>query len=100
MRRETVITAEIVKKSNSIFKAVPTLNVMPLPIAEIVRLIRLERSSDGSFSVFNSQPYDTVQHLQHQIVTFALHGEYQAGDIPRLNIHLDVDLQSDLKLIF
>jgi hypothetical protein len=58
-------------------------------------VLRKESGDDGSAAVVNAENQRTVDHLQNEEITAAVHGHEDARYTTRLDFHADVDVQTD-----
>ena len=58
-------------------------------------VLRKESGNDGPAAVVNAENQRTVDHLQNEEITAAVHGHEDARCTTRLDFHADVDVQTD-----
>ena len=71
------------------------MNFMPVSVAKLEGGVGLEEGGDGAAAVVHCEGHGAVDHLKDEVVPAALNGEQQSGDIPRLDLHGDVEVQAD-----
>ena len=68
---------------------------MPLSVAELELVVRLEDRTDGTTAVVDNELDCAVHHLEDGRVSASSDSQQQAGDIPWLDHHADVEVDSD-----
>ena len=68
---------------------------MPLPIAHVVLVLWRELGDNGAASIVDAEDEGAVDHLKDQEVAAAVNGHEDARRRPRLDLHADIDVQTD-----
>ena len=72
-----------------------TVDFMPVSVAELKRRLRLEDGSDGAAAIVHGEGHGSVDHLEDQVVFAALDGQQNSGNVPRLDLHGDVEIEAN-----
>ena len=72
---------------------------MPFSVAELEGVAGLEDGGDGAAAVVHGEGHGALHHLEDEVVPAALDSQQEAGDIPRLDLHCDVEVQADPVLL-
>lgn len=76
-----------------------TSNIMPIAIAQGVRVRWLERGLYRSPCRFHKELHGAIDHFQDQVISFAMDGQQMARSRAWLDVHLDVDRSADREFV-
>ena len=72
-----------------------SVDLMPLPVAELVLVSRLESGLNWSSSIVHGELDCPLVHCQHQVVTTTPHCGQDTRQVPRFDHHCDVEVEAN-----
>ena len=82
------------RESDHVF-GLDSMNLMPLAIAELKLVVGSEGGNNRTATIVNLKLNGAVDHVEEEVVTAALDCGQDAGQVPRLDHHCDVKVQTD-----